>query len=114
RFVTMFHQGGFDANGAAFPNPQTGTTPNLFNAIRNGSNGQEGTGIENVTPGRWYIAATSWNTVSGDLRMVFYDDQGVVTDRSFSAILEAGLGDHALTFLGSGSSNSSSGQAFDG
>jgi hypothetical protein len=113
RFVTTFHQGGFDANGGPLLD-QAGTTANLYSAIRQSDNVQGGAGIADTEANRWYIAATSWNTVTGAVRMVFYDDQGVVTERSFSDILPDGLGVHELTFLGSSSSNSSSGMAFNG
>jgi hypothetical protein len=112
-YATVTHNAGYDANGGPLT---AGGQPDLYSAVRGNPGATElGAGVADVPVGTWYIAATSWDTDSGDARMVLYDHLGNVTERSLNTgSFVDGLDGHLNTSLGAGTNTGGSGTRMQG
>ncbi|MEX0642763.1 MAG: hypothetical protein WD468_08690 [Pirellulales bacterium] len=109
---------GYDSAGSS---PGQNSAADLYLGLRDGAGAGSGRGvIDSVggtgTDGGWYITAASWNTTTGDARMVIYDQNGIVMDESYvqTTPFGSGLTGHSLTWLGAASTSTTAGQALHG
>ncbi|MEX0642764.1 MAG: hypothetical protein WD468_08695, partial [Pirellulales bacterium] len=85
---------GYDSAGSS---PAQNSAADLYLGLRDSAGAGSGRGVLDIvggtgTGGGWYITAASWDTTTGNARMVIYDQNGNVMDESYVQTTPFGSG----------------------